>query len=194
MDSYKEKYLKYKFKYAKLKNLSGGSPESTNVSDEIIFFEGYLTKSEIEEFKKDLGEYYIRISNLIIKRSVYVPRLKEYIAQMKRDTNFKDLLNKYITLVENNIDFTFAYDLTKTQYSIDEILKYKDFAPNFIPKILNFTQEQKERLNNLLNSNILPVLSYHIVNTNKSLEEESEIIEKSKTDTRGALRLAMNKK
>ncbi len=185
MIDYKEKYLKYKTKYLMLKNkMTGGF---LNPNDE-------LTADERKEILDNIGiKLYTTLLNLIESGKIVVSVLKTYLAEYKTQNFFdKERLKKYIILIENGIgDSYYAYEFSKTEYTIDEILKYKDFPPNFILNILGFTKEQKDRLNRLLTIQIPPVLAYHIVNNNKSIEDEATILELfKKNKMKEAIKLA----
>ena len=154
--------------------LKGGNPD--NVCDMILLFQAF-TKQFIDSIKEKAGpDLYKRFCKIVKKNKISIPILGDYIESIIKDPIFQIIFNKYITLIENNIEHYYAIDLTKMAYSVDEILKYKDFSPNFISEILNFTQEQKDRLHKLIMGNILQVLAYYIVKNNKTQEQESEIL------------------
>ncbi len=176
MNSYREKYLKYKTKYIKLKELQGGNPGIVIL--QALFFDGYLDNTEVDYLKNQNldSNIYNKINILIRNNSLPFFLIKSFIEENKNNSQFENLLNKFLYLISNGIDANYAISLTNTKYSVDEIIKYKDFRPNFILNILNFTLEQKQRLERLLAIKILPVLAYHIVNNNKNDEQEAEII------------------
>jgi hypothetical protein len=191
MNNYKQKYFKYKLKYAKLtemlKDMHGNG---VVVCENIMLLNGF-NQTDIDDVKNKLGNpLYERLCNIIRNRELFIPILKEHINENNKTPNFKNRFEKYITLIENNIDLLYAYNFSNTKYSVDEILKYKDFSPNFILNILNFTESQKQRLDRLLKENVIPVLSYHIVNNNKTDQGEKDIINISKTNLREALKIA----
>ncbi len=165
MSSYKEKYLKYKTKYLNLRNkmIGGFSPNEE------------LTSEERKILLDNIGvEFYATILNLIEAGKLFVSVLKIYISNYKEGFN-KETFRKYITLVLNNIDIIYADILSKKINTTEEILKYKQIPHNFISEILDFTKEQKDRLENLLSSTIPSSLSFYLVK-NKTIEEQTQII------------------
>ena len=186
MNIYKEKYLKYKTKYLKLKQFYGGDDTNNPITtiEQTLIRNKILTEIEIAtlkiKMKKFTKELYSRVIILLGANMIEYGYIFNKINDSLTTT---DILEKIITLVEGGIKSKYADELSKTSYSVQEILTYKMFSPNFISDILSFSTEQKGKLDELLKQNLDTSLIYYIVKNNKTPEEIIEIINLSKSDT-----------
>jgi hypothetical protein len=176
MNIYKEKYLKYKTKYLKLKQFYGGS-DINNPNGILTEIQITTLKIKMKKFRQEL---YSRVIILLGENMIEYTYIFNKIDDPSTTT---DILEKIITLIEGGITSKYADELSKTSYSVEEILKYKNFAHNFISDILSFSTEQKGKLDELLKQNLSTSLIYYIVKNNKTPDEIKEIIDISKSDT-----------